>query len=296
MDWDKLRVFHAVADAGSFTHAGETLHLSQSAISRQIGALEESLNVPLFHRHARGLVLTEQGELLYRAVREMGNRLNAAEALIAESKQKPEGPLRVTTTTGLGSTWLTPRIGEFVEHYPEIEVSIIMSDGELDLNLREADVAIRMTEPTQPDMIRRSLMTMHNHVYASTEYVQRHGMPKTESELDNHRLIVFTENAPMPFSNIDWIMETGSHPDRPRKPALRVNSLYGMYRAVRSGVGLAVLPDYITSDATNLVRVLSDVEGPELEAYFVYPEAMRNSARVTVFRDFLLEQIASTRF
>src|SRR5579875_248335 len=84
MDWDKLRVFHAVAEAGSFTHAGEVLNLSQSAVSRQISALEESLNVPLFHRHARGLILTEQGELLFRTVQDVMLKLDAVRSHLTD--------------------------------------------------------------------------------------------------------------------------------------------------------------------------------------------------------------------
>ncbi len=297
VDWDKLRVFLAVADAGSFTHAGEILHLSQSAVSRQIGALEETLNTALFNRHARGLILTEQGELLYRNVREMAGRLNETEALIAESKQKPEGPLVVTAPTGLGSSWLTPRIGEFLKKYPDIDVSLILADSDLDLGMREADVAIRLTEPTQPDLIRRSLMTIHNHVYGSTDYVRRHGMPKAPADLNNHRLITFTDHPPAPaFVNADWILKAGTNDSHLRTPALRVNSIYGIFRAVRSGVGLALLPDYLVDGNTSMVRVLSETDGPAMTAYFVYPETLRKSARVAVFRDFLIHKIGETRF
>ena len=297
MDWDKLRVFLALADAGSFTRAGDTLHLSQSAVSRQIGALEESLKTALFNRHARGLILTEQGELLYRNVREMAGRLNETEALIAESKQKPEGPLVVTAPTGLGSSWLTPRIGEFLKKFPDIDVSLIFADDELDLGMREADVAIRLTEPTQPDLIRRSLMTINNHVYGSTDYVRRHGMPKTPADLDNHRLITFTDHPPPPvFVNADWILTAGANGSRRRATILRVNSIYGIFRAVRSSVGLALLPDYLVDGNANMVRVLSETDGPAMTAYFVYPETLRKSARVAVFRDFLIHKISETRF
>ena len=113
MDWDKLRIFHAVADAGSFTHAGHELGLSQSAVSRQISALEDALNVPLFHRHARCLILTEQGEMLYRTAHEVFTKLTAAQTRLMDSKEKPSGELRITTTVGLGSVWLTPRLKEF---------------------------------------------------------------------------------------------------------------------------------------------------------------------------------------
>src|SRR4030065_1960952 len=138
MDWDKLRIFHAVADAGSFTHAGHELGLSQSAVSRQISALEESLNVSLFHRHARGLILTEQGELLYRTAHEVFAKLAMTEAQLTESKDRPKGQLKVTATVALGSTWLTPRMGEFLEIYPDVAVDLVLDDRALDLSMREA--------------------------------------------------------------------------------------------------------------------------------------------------------------
>ncbi len=296
MDWDKLRVFHAVAEAGSFTHAGEMLRLSQSAVSRQISALEESLDTPLFHRHARGLVLTEQGEMLLRAVREITSKLRSTEALITESKSKPEGPLRITCTTGLGATWLAPRIKEFVERYPHIDLTLILSDNDLDLTLREADVAIRVTPPTQPDLIRRNLMTIHFHVFGSTEYLKKHGIPKTTKDLDKHRLIVFGDEFRPQLPSSQWLLTADADPAKPRRPMLRVNSVYGIYQAMRSGLGLAVVPDYMSEKVTDVVRVLPEFEGGAVDAYFVYPEALRHSARVGVFREFLLQKIAETAF
>ncbi len=296
MDWDKLRVFHAVAEAGSFTHAGEMLRLSQSAVSRQISALEESLDTPLFHRHARGLVLTEQGEMLLRTVREITGKLRSTEALITESKSKPEGPLRITCTTGLGATWLAPRIKEFVERYPHIDLTLILSDNDLDLTLREADVAIRVTPPTQPDLIRRNLMTIHFHVFGSTEYLKKHGIPKTTKDLDKHRLIVFGDEFRPQLPSSQWLLTADADPAKPRRPMLRVNSVYGIYQAMRSGLGLAVVPDYMSEKVTDVVRVLPEFEGGAVDAYFVYPEALRHSARVGVFREFLLQKIAETAF
>jgi DNA-binding transcriptional LysR family regulator len=296
MDWDKLRVFHAVAEAGSFTHAGEMLRLSQSAVSRQISALEESLDTPLFHRHARGLVLTEQGEMLLRAVRDITGRLRQTEALITESKSKPEGPLRITCTTGLGATWLAPRIKEFVERYPHIELTLILSDNDLDLTLREADVAIRVTPPTQPDLIRRSLMTIHFHVFGSTEYLKKHGIPKTAKDLDKHRLIIFGDEFRPQLPVSQWLLTAEADPAKPRRPMLRVNSVYGIYQAMRSGLGLAGVADYMSEKVSDVVRVMPEFEGGAVDAYFVYPEALRHSARVGVFREFLLQKIAETAF
>ena len=296
MDWDKLRVFHAVAEAGSFTHAGELLNLSQSAVSRQISALEESLETTLFHRHARGLILTEQGELLYQTTHEVYHKLAMAEAQLSESKERPSGPLKITTTIGLGSLWLTSRIKEFIEHYPEVEVTLILTDTELDLSMREADIAVRLQSPRQPDLIQRPLLTVHTHVYAAEEYLAEHGTPEKPEDLDNHRLLVYGQEWPAPVPEVNWILNLGARPDSRRRPILRVNNIYGIYRACRSGLGLAGLPDYAIPTGTNLIRVLPDINGPSFRAYFVYPEELRHSKRIGVFRDFLLRKVAEHNF
>ena len=291
MDWDKLRVFHAVAEAGSFTHAGDTLNLSQSAVSRQISALEEALQVPLFHRHARGLILTEQGESLNRTVREVFAKLAITEALLTESKEKPAGRLKVTTTHGFGSLWLAPRLHGFLEAYPEVTVLLLLDDAELDLAMREADVAIRMHAPKQPDLIQRHLMTMNWHICASPEYLKKHGLPKRPEELDAHRLILFGNHHP-PVPDINWLAEVGRRPGNPRRAVLEVNSLKAILLAIRSGAGIGAIPDYAMSDNTDLVRIMTDLKGPKIDVFFVYPEELRNSKRVAVFRDFLLARLA----
>ena len=296
MDWDKLRVFHAVAEAGSFTHAGEVLNLSQSAVSRQISALEESLNLPLFHRHARGLILTEQGELLYQTARDVFSRLAMTEALLTESRERAQGPLKITTTVAFGSLWLTPRIKDFLDSFPDIAVTMVLFDGELDLAMREADIAIRMMPPRQPDLVQRHLLSMNYSVYASPAYLEKHGTPKSADDLDNHRIIVYGDDTRVsaPVSNVNWLLEAGASPDRPRKPVLEVNNIYGIYRAVKSGLGIAAMPDYLSSETDSLVHILPELKGPKIDAYFVYPEELRNSKRITVFRDFLLSKIAET--
>ena len=178
VDWDKVRIFYLTAEAGSFTHAGDTLGLSQSAVSRQVSTLERELNVPLFHRHARGLILTEQGEHLFRTAKEMMLKLETTRARLTDSRERPNGELRVTTTLGLGTNWLTPRVGEFLDLFPDICMQLLLTDEELDLSMREADVAIRLRQPTQGDLIQRRLFTVHFHAYASTDYIKKHGTPK----------------------------------------------------------------------------------------------------------------------
>lgn len=289
MDWDKLRIFHAVADAGSFTHAGETLHLSQSAVSRQISTLEDSLRVPLFHRHARGLRLTEQGELLYNTAHEVFAKLNMVETRISEAKESPAGPLKITATVAFGSVWLTSRMGEFISLYPDIDVSLVLADTELDLSMREADVAIRLEPPRKPDLIQRHLLRIGYHVYASSEYLKKYGMPKTPDDLDRHRLVVYGEDASPPVANLNWLLDAGRKPAQgPRKPVLKVNSIYGIFRAIQSGIGIGAVPDYMSKEVDSLVEVLPEIRGPNLDVYFVYPAELRNTARIAVFRDFMV--------
>lgn len=296
MDWDKLRIFHAVAQAGSFTHAGETLHLSQSAASRQISSLEQDLGVSLFHRHARGLVLTEQGELLFRTAHDVLMKLEAVQTRLKDSKEKPNGPLVVTTTVGLGSTWLASRVRRFVELYPDVELQLRLEDSDLNLNMREADVAIRLHRPTEPDLIQRKLFTVHFHIYAASKYVKENGMPQSLDDLDDHQLIIFGEPVPEFLKDINWLATTGRKSSEPRKPALCLNNVVAITRAVESGAGIAMIPDYLLDDNHGLIELLPDVELPSLETYFAYPVELRSSAKVQVFRDFLLDQAQRWRF
>jgi len=296
MDWDKLRVFHAVAEAGSFTHAGESLNLSQSAVSRQISALEESLNVPLFHRHARGLILTEQGELLNKTARDVFAKLSMTEAMLTESREHAKGPLKITTTVAFGTTWLTPRAREFLQKFPDIQLSLLLDDTELDLGMREADIAIRMTQPRQPDLIQRHLMTIRFHVYGHVNYLKRKGVPKTVQDLDNHDLIAYPTDMRAPISNINWLLDAGDPPQGTRNPILRVNNVYAIFKAVESGLGMAALPDYMVEGSRDIVRVLPELNGPTVETYFVYAEELRHSKRIAVFRDFLVRKVSETAF
>ncbi len=294
LDWDKLRVFHAVAEAGSFTRASETLNLSQSAVSRQISALEEALGVSVFHRHARGLILTEQGDLLYKTVHDVFAKLNNVESLLTETKANTEGVLRVTTTVAFGSVWLTSRLKEFIKTYPGIEVMLRLDDRELDLAMREADVAIRFNEPKQPDLIQRHIGSLRAHVYASPEYLKERGVPHSLEDLKSHDLVLYGEGV-TPVPTVNWVAELLEKKNVSARVALRVNNLYGIYRAVQAGIGIGSLPEYFLQEGRGIVQILPEVEGPTIDGYFVYPEELRQSARVAVFRDYLVREVARAR-
>jgi DNA-binding transcriptional LysR family regulator len=290
MDWDKLKVFHAAAEAGSFTHAGEQLGLSQSAVSRQVSALEQELSVALFHRHARGLILTEQGELLYRTAHEVFMKLEAARAKLTDSRERPHGDLKVTTTVGIGVHWLTPRLGEFVDLFPDIRIHLIVTDEELDLAMREADVAIRLRQPTQPDLIQRKLFSVRFHAYASPEYLKRFGTPRTIDDLDAHRVLLLGGTIPAYLQPTRWLVDAGRDSKGPRTPHLTINNVLGILRACQRGLGMAMLPDYLVEENGGLVQLFTESDPITLDAFFVYPEELKSVARVQAFRDFLVSK------
>ena len=296
MDWDKLKIFHAVAEAGSFTSATVTLNLSQSAISRQIQSLEDDLKVKLFERHARGLTLTENGEYVYKTAHEVISKLKEVETSLGDKKNKPSGKITITTVRSFGTHWLTPRIQEFMQLHPEMEVELIFDDKELDLSTRQADIGIFMRRPKQLNYIQKKLMDINYHIYGSNTYLEKYGMPKSIADLNKHKFISFGKGTPSPVYNPDWALKIGMKDSKKRKSIMKVNSVMGLLLAVESGVGLAALPDYLVFQSKNLIKVLPKVEGPITEAHFVYPQSLKNVARVQAFRNFLYSKISEWKF
>ena len=296
MDWDKLKIFHAVAEAGSFTSATVNLNLSQSAISRQIQSLEEDLKVKLFERHARGLTLTENGEYVFKTAHEVISKLKEVETSLSDQKNHPTGKLTITTVRSFGTHWLTPRIQEFMQLHPEIEMELIFDDKELDLSTRQADIGIFMRRPKQLNYIQKKLIDINYHIYGSNKYLEKYGMPKTIADLNKHKFISFGKGTPSPVFNPDWALKVGVKDSKKRKSVMKVNSVMGLLLAVESGVGLAALPDYLSYQSKNIIKVLPKVEGPITEAHFVYPQSMKNVARVQVFRNFLYSKISEWEF
>lgn len=292
MDWDKLRIFHAVADAGSLTHAGDALHLSQSAVSRQIRALEESLGTTLFHRHARGLILTEQGELLFDATSTMAKKLDAAAARIRDSEEEVFGELKVTTTVGFGTMWLAPRLVKLYDRYPDLKIDLLLEERVLDLPMREADVAIRMKEPAQADLIRKRLINIRMRLYATPEYLARAGRPERIEDMSKHRLICQNPATPQVQAGAQLTQSVMAHGV---PSTLMVNNYFGVLQGVLNHIGVGVLPDYLTADFPYLERVLPAVESVEVPVFLAYPEELRSSRRVNAFRDFVQEEILAYR-
>ena len=296
MDWDKLKIFHTVAEASSFTKASTILNLSQSAISRQIQGLENDLKVQLFERHARGLVLTENGEYLFKSAHEVISKLNDVESNLSGVKDKLDGKLTVTTVVSFGTTWSTPRIKEFMNLNPDIEIELIFDDKELDLSTRQADVGIWMRRPKQLNYIQKKFVDFNYHIYGSNQYLEKNGYPKTVKDLNNHKFITYGRGAPSPVYNPDWVLKLGIKDGKKRKSIMKVNSVYGLLLAVQSGVGLAALPDYIAYNVPNLTKVLPNETGKPTETHFVYPASLKENARLTAFRNFIFSKVNEWKF
>ena len=294
MDWGKLRSFHAAAEAGSLTSAGDRLGISQSAVSRQIAALEEALGVSLFQRHARGLVLTDAGHTLFRSTMEMAQAAQSANTALRDQQETPQGELIVSAPVAFGSTWLVPRLGGFVKKHPDLHLDLRLDDKDYDLLKLEAECAIRLWAADKADLIQRKLGTVATNLYASPEYLKANGMPRTPQDLDNHRIIAYGDET-SPLHEMSFACRVGRDDAPPRPATLKVNNVFAMLRAVDAGLGIADVPEYMASTMPRLVKVLPENVGPVFDLYFIYPSDLRRSKRVAAFRDFVTAETEPLR-
>ena len=153
-----------------------------------------------------------------------------------------------------------------------------------------------MRRPKQLNYVQKKLINLHYHIYATTQYLEKNGHPKNTRDLDKHKFITYGRGAPSPVFNPDWALKLGTKDSKKRKPVMRVNSVYGLLLAVQSGVGLAALPDYIALNVPNIIKVLPDIEGPHTETHFVYPQSLKNVAKVKAFRNFLFSKVSEWKF
>lgn len=280
MDWDKLRVFYNVVESGSFTRAATRLNISQSAISRQIAVFENRLGVPLFHRHARGLLLTEQGELLYRTAREAFSELSMTRARITENFKATQGTMKIASTVGFGVAWLAPRIHKFLDLYPDVFLALRMSDNPVNLSIYESDVALSTSITEDDDLIYQELLRRPLYIYASRKYLFEFGIPLKESDLDHHRIITFRDKDMLPFDHVNWLLACGTPPGVKREAYLEINNLQGIANVVAQGAGIACLPVYIAKEYKDLVQILPEVKTPEVRFYFVYSRQLKDSKKI----------------
>ena len=289
MDWDKLKIFHNVALDLNISEAAHKMNISHSSISRQISALERDLKVSLFKRHARGLTLTEQGKILFKTAHDIFGKIALTEAKLTESKEKPTGPLTIAATVAFGTTWLAPRIEKFTNSYPEIDVSIIIENKYTDLAQGEADVALRLTEPTQMDLIRFPLYEFQFKIYSSPEYIEKFGIPKDVIELPNHKIVAFGDSVEPSIPDVNCILDL--LPKNKKVKTLFISNMYGVMRAIGGGAGIGALPEYMKISNNNLVPILPTADTPKTIIYFTYPPELKGSKKIEALRDFLVREV-----
>ena len=289
MDWDKLKIFHNVALDLNISEAAHKMNISHSSISRQISALERDLKVSLFKRHARGLTLTEQGKILFKTAHDIFGKIALTEAKLTESNEKPTGPLTIAATVAFGTTWLAPRIEKFTNSYPEIDVSIIIENKYTDLAQGEADVALRLTEPTQMDLIRFPLYEFQFKIYSSPEYIEKFGIPKDVSELPYHKIVAFGDSVEPSIPDVNCILDL--LPKNKKVKTLFISNMYGVMRAIGGGAGIGALPEYMRISNNNLVPILPTADTPKTIIYFTYPPELKGSKKIEALRDFLVREV-----
>ncbi len=284
----------AVARAGGFSKAMSSLNVTQSAISRQVGALEDVLKVRLFTRTHKGLELTPSGVLLYETVSQVFDTLEDAQVQLIRDTREARGPLKVATSVSLGAFCLAPHLVDFSLQHPDISLSVMAQNYDLDLSKREADVAIRFGSPTQQDLIQRQLGTLKMKLYASPEYLQKRGEPKKITELHKHQLLHYdSDEGGIEAEYRAWLFPK-KEPLKANRPFLSINSMLGLAHAAECGLGIAALFSE-SIEGRNLVPVLPEEMGPSLDIYYVYPERLRGSKKIAVFGDFLFSALGGKR-
>ena len=294
MDWDRLRYFYKAAKHGNMTYAAEAANLTQSAMSRQILALEHEVKAQLFHRIPRGLKLTKKGEILFEYAERIYTQLEHAQNLLTEDDPVPQGRLRVVTSPGYANTIFVPHVKEFYDKYPEMRLSIIHSDLAPDLHIYNADITIRPFATNEKSLTQEYLFSSEVYLYASEEYLAEHGVPEKPEDLDNHRLLGYGDHA-HPFYHMNWHLSVGAPKGHVRTPYAKVNSGASLTELASQGMGITPLtPLNPLIKQRNLVMVLPHISGPCMDNYFIYPTELKDSKRVqafiTFYRDIIKRQ------
>jgi len=287
MNWEKLKIFYYVARYKSFSAAGEKRNISHSSISKIIGQLEHELKYRVFHRHHKGIILTDAGEILYKAAKEIFESLESTKNVLDYDRKKMEGTIRFQSTQGLISYWLFEDLINFKRKYPDIQLLMIGSEHQPDLELGQFEVAIRPYLTNRPDLVQELLAEHSLNLYGSEEYLRINGAPKKEEDLNDHKLLAYGGLSQNLFGDNDWHLKVGMPTGAVREPVLSSNSSFNLFKAAQAGLGLVVLPSgYPALKGSKLRRVLSEI-GPLSKSYCIYPESLKTFERVKVFVKFL---------
>lgn len=282
-DWGDLKVFIAVARAGSTLAAARDLGVNQTTVARRIAALEDALGARLFDRHQDGYRLSECGRQILAQAERVEVEAETLGRLVAQRRRDLSGVLRVTTPEIFANFWLTPWLAAFMDQYPEIQVEVVATDQRLDLVRGEADIAVRAgAMPTDPGLVVRRLSDYHWTLCCGRSYAEKYGVPLSADALNDH----FVIGSDGPLSRLAphaWLAQNAPRAKR----RSTCSSVANMIAAVKAGHGVGFLPNTVLMVETDLVECFP-LPGCKYSFYIVMPEAMKDLPRVRVFCDFLI--------
>lgn len=287
MDWNGLKVFLAIAESGSLTAAARKLKISQPTLSRKLVLLEESLDSQLFQRLPRGLVLTEAGESIMQGVEQMAQQVLDVEKKLTGQNLRLEGTVRLTTTEYIGNFWVTNDLQDFRDLYPGISVNLQVNMQVINLVRREADIAIRLGRPDQPDLIAKKLGSFYSTLGASKSYLKKHGRPEKLEDLKDHYAIGFSPDMPQNIYAQKFL--THFHKEN---ILFTSNSLNTTYEAINQGLGIGIMPNIAAVKYPDIEYLLTEDNFMEFEVWLVTHADIQHNARIRALYDFLAENIS----
>ncbi len=291
MEWDKLKTFYYVAKNLSITNAAKEINITQSALSRQILLLESQLKFKLFERHAFGLSLTKEGQMLYKTVKKIIDDLDSTMNNIKGTPSELDGPLKIYTTVSLANSWFAGNYwGEFTSRFPNINLTLVGNDSVPPPDTTQASVSLSPYISNRDDLIQEHLMAWHLKLYAHSSYLRNFGIPKNADDLVHHRILTYGSEGSHPYNNINWVLNLTS---QPLKPWSSINSAQGLLAAIEAGLGIASFSEEFTAlnGSPRLIPVLPHLSGPTVDIFYVYPKKFKTFKRIIVFREFLREVV-----
>lgn len=288
MDWNRFKSFYYVVNDGTFTAASSRLHLTQSSVSRQVQTLEKELKLKLFTRKNRKIHLTKEGKVYFEAVESMIRESNNAANTILDLQKDPRGLVRIASNDGVCNRFLLKYIRDFTDQFPHLRLRIVNSDAAGQFPTIGCDAAILPASTSPVDYIRKYLTSMHLGLFASSQYLDEKGVPKSPDELDNHRLISYGTHAHA-FPEIDWGLSVGlTDRAKPRKPYIQVNMAESLPHLALDGLGIVTLEKRFGRQL-GLVQLLPRISSPSIDLFFVYPPYLKQCRKIHVVGRFLRE-------
>jgi DNA-binding transcriptional LysR family regulator len=290
MNWGSLRDFLAVADAGTFSGAARKLKVSQPTLGRRVQALEEELGVALFIRTTQGLDLTDSGELILDHARHMQDDAFAIERLLTGRENTLSGEVVVSVVEGMGSYWMVDELRLFHQKYPDIRISMKTETAVADLIRREADIAIRLFQPTQMDLIAKKAGSIVFGLYASEAYLERCGTPEKLQDLADHDFV-------LPSVDLISIVESklAEHNIPVGRLAFKTNNMIALLNAIVCGYGIGLHSCLSGNRSPGLVRLFPEIDVMGVDFWLVTHQELKRSARIRAVFDFLSDLFERNR-